>query len=596
MDKRESYLAAPEHRECYERLRKSYDLDKTFFATYKKVYSLKRSRKDKDKHEDPSAESDRGLNNFGSSKGTKSQAKSSSKSVQIEEPEFEVVDSDMPQDQEENMGNDAVEPKEKVASKCDWFTKPTQPQEPTDPDWNVDKTPQQGQNQSWLITLASSAKKPSKLFDELMSTPIDFSALKPKHVIASGSSRNSSKESYGSNDMAHNYYLEEAKKKTQDKNMNLKPSVMHTTNLQNTTNGSKPKPRSNNQTSRSLSVSKSSCGMSNGVPLIPTGKMFTDSTTMVGNEPPNGLNEDITNPYECKQTLNVSAGTLNLSAGIIFKCTQMIKRTAMASIDNTSGPAPQRKERCTLQCALSLKEEKYSCFRPFSSTFFIFPMLVPSLRPGLQCVTPATSSSGLVSNLILQQPCNPPPRDDWGRLFQPMFDEYFNPPTNVVSLVLVAAAPRAVDLADSLVSTSIDQDAPSTIQDVDDGADFISLGITNISQVTKGIFSKTIKIASEIIKKYSLLTSDSVDTPMVEKNKLDEDIQGTPVDTTLYHGMIGSLMYLTSSRPDLIYAVCLCARYQAKPTKKHLKRLSGLSILKEPLTKVSVIEGYRHVS
>ncbi|GKE36393.1 retrovirus-related pol polyprotein from transposon TNT 1-94, partial [Tanacetum coccineum] len=45
---------------------------------------------------------------------------------------------------------------------------------------------------------------------------------------------------------------------------------------------------------------------------------------------------------------------------------------------------------------------------------------------------------------------------------------------------------------------------------------------------------------------------------------------GTPVDATLYHGMIGSLMYLTSSRPDLIYTVCLCARYQAKPIEKHL--------------------------
>ncbi|GJY71048.1 hypothetical protein Tco_0474751 [Tanacetum coccineum] len=64
--------------------------------------------------------------------------------------------------------------------------------------------------------------------------------VKPHHVIASGSSRNSSKESYGSNDMAHNFYLEEAKKKTQDKNMNLKPSVMHTTSYKSY-NGSKYK-------------------------------------------------------------------------------------------------------------------------------------------------------------------------------------------------------------------------------------------------------------------------------------------------------------------------------------------------------------------
>ncbi|GJW53667.1 copia protein [Tanacetum coccineum] len=46
--------------------------------------------------------------------------------------------------------------------------------------------------------------------------------------------------------------------------------------------------------------------------------------------------------------------------------------------------------------------------------------------------------------------------------------------------------------------------------------------------------------------------------------------EGTPVDATLYRGVIGSLVYLTSSRPDLIYAVCLCAWYQAKPTEKHL--------------------------
>ncbi|GJT22767.1 hypothetical protein Tco_0892704 [Tanacetum coccineum] len=66
--------------------------------------------------------------------------------------------------------------KRKVVSKRDWFTKPKKPQEPTDPDWNVGKTPQQGQTQSWLMTLASSADKMPKNFDELMSTPIDFFA------------------------------------------------------------------------------------------------------------------------------------------------------------------------------------------------------------------------------------------------------------------------------------------------------------------------------------------------------------------------------------------------------------------------------------
>ncbi|GKD95244.1 hypothetical protein Tco_1375081 [Tanacetum coccineum] len=65
-------------------------------------------------------------------------------------------------------------------------------------------------------------------------------------------------------------------------------------------------------------------------------------------------------------------------------------------------------------------------------------------------------------------------------------------------------------------------------------------------------------------------SSDLVDTPMVEKSKLDEDTQRKVVDPTHYRGMIGTLMYLTASRPDLTFVVCMCARYQAKPTEKHL--------------------------
>ncbi|GJZ59358.1 retrovirus-related pol polyprotein from transposon TNT 1-94 [Tanacetum coccineum] len=92
-----------------------------------------------------------------------------------------------------------------------------------------------------------------------------------------------------------------------------------------------------------------------------------------------------------------------------------------------------------------------------------------------------------------------------------------------------------------------------------------------ISQSPRGIFINQSKYASEIVKKYGMLSTDSVDTPLVEKSKLDKDLQGKQVDATLYHVMIGSLMYLTSSRPDLIHAVSLCARYQAKPTENHLQ-------------------------
>ncbi|GJW79982.1 retrovirus-related pol polyprotein from transposon TNT 1-94 [Tanacetum coccineum] len=88
-----------------------------------------------------------------------------------------------------------------------------------------------------------------------------------------------------------------------------------------------------------------------------------------------------------------------------------------------------------------------------------------SSGPRLHSMTPITSSLGLVSNPVSQQPCIPPNRDDWVHLFQPMFDEYFNPPTIAVSPVLEVAAPRAVVLADSSVfeelpKTSLFHDDP----------------------------------------------------------------------------------------------------------------------------------------
>ncbi|GKG31827.1 hypothetical protein Tco_0426777, partial [Tanacetum coccineum] len=92
-----------------------------------------------------------------------------------------------------------------------------------------------------------------------------------------------------------------------------------------------------------------------------------------------------------------------------------------------------------------------------------------------------------------------------------------------------------------------------------------------ISQSPRGIFLNQSKYALESLKKYGMESSDSVDTPMVEKSKLDEDTpQGKAVDPTHYREMVGTLMYLIASRPDLTFDVCVCARYQAKPTEKHL--------------------------
>ncbi|GJS80507.1 hypothetical protein Tco_0730388 [Tanacetum coccineum] len=255
----------------------------------------------------------------------------------------------------------------------------------------------------------------------------ESAAAKHHQVNAPNYSRNSHKESYGSNDMVHAYFLEDARKMTQDKTRIPNHRDMASTRAHCTPNACTPKLRN---IYRSSPVSKCSGGMSNGEPLvdhsrnssffldskkficsichkyifntnhddcitkilnkvnsrakvqspkirnnnpvepknhthkpgrqngigqrfslnkssavhekphtprsylrwkptgrifktvslrwIPTGKVFIDSTTKVDSEPPNGSNDDITNPYECNQTLYVSAGTSNSSAGLVL--------------------------------------------------------------------------------------------------------------------------------------------------------------------------------------------------------------------------------------------------------------------------------------
>ncbi|GKA15012.1 retrovirus-related pol polyprotein from transposon TNT 1-94 [Tanacetum coccineum] len=87
-----------------------------------------------------------------------------------------------------------------------------------------------------------------------------------------------------------------------------------------------------------------------------------------------------------------------------------------------------------------------------------------------------------------------------------------------------------------------------------------------ISQSPGGIFLNQSKYALEIIKKYGMETSDPMDTPIMDKSKMDADPQGKEVDPTRYRGMIGSLMYLIASRPNLQFVVCMCARYKLLQT------------------------------
>nr|GEZ56426.1 hypothetical protein [Tanacetum cinerariifolium] len=90
-----------------------------------------------------------------------------------------------------------------------------------------------------------------------------------------------------------------------------------------------------------------------------------------------------------------------------------------------------------------------------------------------------------------------------------------------------------------------------------------------IHQSPRGIFINQAKYAQEILIKHGMTSCDIVGTPMATKH-LDADLSGTPIDQTKYRSMVGAFMYLKTSRPDIMHATCYCARYQAKPTKKHL--------------------------
>nr|GFA15720.1 hypothetical protein [Tanacetum cinerariifolium] len=204
---------------------------------------------------------------------------------------------------------------------------------------------------------------------------------KPNNLIASSSSRNSSKNMprFSSNDMVHNHYLDEAKKKTQERDRNSKPSVMTPARFQSTPADSKQKPRSTNHSFRSLPIDRNKpvdqkshtqipgrqifighkfspnktsavykkisprsdlrwqltgrIFKSVGLRWLPTGKLFNSCTNKVKSEPPHGSNVDISKIHVYKQTLDLSPGTsinvpkeqsLDVSAGKVSQADRTV--------------------------------------------------------------------------------------------------------------------------------------------------------------------------------------------------------------------------------------------------------------------------------
>ncbi|KAI3820703.1 hypothetical protein L1987_08251 [Smallanthus sonchifolius] len=90
------------------------------------------------------------------------------------------------------------------------------------------------------------------------------------------------------------------------------------------------------------------------------------------------------------------------------------------------------------------------------------------------------------------------------------------------------------------------------------------------SQREDGIYLHQTKYVQDILSKYKMNDSSTYGTPIPVNHGLHPDKDGKDVDCRLYRGMIGSLMYLTASRPDIMFAVCLCSRFQSQPKESHM--------------------------
>ncbi|GJT80010.1 retrovirus-related pol polyprotein from transposon TNT 1-94 [Tanacetum coccineum] len=239
-----------------------------------------------------------------------------------------------------------------------------------------------------------------------------------------------------------------------------------------------------------------------------------------------------------------------------------------------------------------------------------------NIGPALHEITPATISSGLVPNPHPSTLFVPPSRTDWDMLFQPLLDEFINPPPSIefhpdtncndpyfgvpipeisfdqssssdtihtITILLLGRnyMSQALSVYYDAFLTAVE---PKTYKDALTQACWIEAILEElnkfeqleISQSPRGIFINQSKYALESLKKYGFDSCNPVDTLMVEKSKLDEDKKGKPVDPSHYRSMIGTLLYLTASRPDLQFAICMCAWYQAWPTKKHLNAVKRI--------------------
>ena len=94
-----------------------------------------------------------------------------------------------------------------------------------------------------------------------------------------------------------------------------------------------------------------------------------------------------------------------------------------------------------------------------------------------------------------------------------------------------------------------------------------------VKQMKEGVFISQEKYTHDLLKRFEIMECKPIKTLMASNGHLDLDEGGSPIDKTLYRSMIGSLLYLTASRPDIIFSVCMCARYQAMPMESRFSQV-----------------------
>lgn len=97
-----------------------------------------------------------------------------------------------------------------------------------------------------------------------------------------------------------------------------------------------------------------------------------------------------------------------------------------------------------------------------------------------------------------------------------------------------------------------------------------------IRQTKDEIFVNQSKIAKDLMSKFGIIQSKPFHTPISTSEKVNKDAEGKDVDTKMYRSMIGSLLYLTASRPNISFSVGVCDRYQAAPKESHLKAIKRI--------------------